>query len=378
MLTCCLGQVECKRAEPRDAQALVTDAPGMMMLAQAPDGTVGLVPAQQAAGSTLICPSGAEFSGAYRTMAPEMMQQAVQGGVRLMMPGLQNSQYFMLGGSAGAGGSYLIPGGGANSGMAFLPSGGASQHPGLVLPGGGSGAVMVQGANGASYLVPGNNAGAGNYFLQGGGSGQVIVAGQNGAQYLMTYPTGALVQPQASAFGGMGGDMNAAAAAAYGYVSSANPYGFQMPQAMYTYAKTEPSVTSLSAADSVLSEKTAPTAAAASYPLISPYTLGLVGGAGESQEDGSLRPTVLAPVSGENQSHVAPSAGQLGMTQRMGYYLLPSYQAQLPGLGASVLAGVPGDNAAQAALLAASPSLAYTRLSTPGALSHHGYHPYRR
>lgn len=49
-----------------------------------------------------------------------------------------------------------------------------------------------------------------------------------------------------------------------------------------------------------------------------------------------------------------------------------------PGLGASVLAGVPGDNAAQAALLAASPSLAYTRLSTPGALSHHGYHPYRR
>ena len=40
------------------------------------------------------------------------------------------------------------------------------------------------------------------------------------------------------------------------------------------YAKTEPSVTSLSAADSVLSEKTAPTAAAASYPLISPYTLG--------------------------------------------------------------------------------------------------------
>lgn len=79
MLTCCLGQVECKRAEPRDAQALVTDAPGMMMLAQAPDGTVGLVPAQQAAGSTLICPSGAEFSGAYRTMAPEMMQQAVQG-----------------------------------------------------------------------------------------------------------------------------------------------------------------------------------------------------------------------------------------------------------------------------------------------------------
>src|SRR6218665_4153645 len=118
--------------------------------------------------------------------------------------------------------------------MAFLPSGGASQHPGLVLPGGGSGAVMVQGANGASYLVPGNNAGAGNYFLQGGGSGQVIVAGQNGAQYLMTYPTGALVQPQASAFGGMGGDMNAAAAAAYGYVSSANPYGFQMPQAMYS------------------------------------------------------------------------------------------------------------------------------------------------
>lgn len=42
------------------------------------------------------------------------------------------------------------------------------------------------------------------------------------------------------------------------------------------YAKTEPSgaVTSLSAADSVLSEKTAPTAAAASYPIISPYTLG--------------------------------------------------------------------------------------------------------
>lgn len=79
MLTGCLGQVECKRAEPRDAQALLTEAPGMMMLAQAPDGTVGLVPAQQAAGSTLICPPGAELGGAYRTLAPEMMQSAVQG-----------------------------------------------------------------------------------------------------------------------------------------------------------------------------------------------------------------------------------------------------------------------------------------------------------
>lgn len=79
MLTGCLGQVECKRAEPRDAQALVTDAPGMMMLAQAPDGTVGLVPAQTAAGSTLFCPPGAELAGAYRTMAPEMMQPSMQG-----------------------------------------------------------------------------------------------------------------------------------------------------------------------------------------------------------------------------------------------------------------------------------------------------------
>lgn len=141
------------------------------------------------------------------------------------------------GGGAGAGGSYLIPGANTNAGMTFLSSGGASQHPGLVLPGAGSNAVMVQGPGGASYLVPGNSAGAGNYFLQGSGSGGVLVAGANGtgAQYLMTYPTGAMIQPQASAYGGMGGDMNAAAAAAaYGYGSSANPYGFQLPQAMYS------------------------------------------------------------------------------------------------------------------------------------------------
>lgn len=56
-----------------------------------------------------------------------------------------------------------------------------------------------------------------------------------------------------------------------------------------------------------------------------------MGGAGESQEDGSLRSAVLASVSGESQASMTPASGQLAMTPRMGYYFLPGYQAQLPG-----------------------------------------------
>ncbi|ESN97328.1 hypothetical protein HELRODRAFT_193264 [Helobdella robusta] len=388
---------------------------GLMMLAQGPDGVIGLVPAAtqhpglvyNSAGG-LVTPT--ELASAYRGLIPGHANMASVGmpsevglpgsaglsGLKYISQPVGSQQYIMLGGASpspatgtlGGAGGYIVQGGSAGGAGGLLVHGGAGAGVngvgGLVMAGaapGQTGGVLVAAPGGGSYFVHCNsslpavaNGGSGGYILTGGagtGGGILVQGGAGGQQYLMQYPGGgaSLVQAanQAYDFGG----------------------GVGLQQAIHSNKISAFSKNSGQLSDG---EKSSNIIAAPSYSVINPYTgaaIGIVGGASSAsvQDSQQLDEPPLRLTSSNQQDSSTPSTSTAQATPKVGYYIVPS-AGMVGGAGGVGLSGYTGTQYGspifaatdpnQATIIAAPSLTPYGRVASNHASIAQGYHPYRR
>jgi RNA-binding protein Musashi len=352
-------QVECKRAEPKDASArLLTDsASAAMVLAQAPDGTVALVPAHAlntaASGQNIysqtasVCPTDL---ASYRAAMSQELSSVMQPGMRFMPNAPSSVQhgpsYIMMGAGGspfGAGGYVLVnsPAAAAGGGNMLMPP----------VPAGSTGV----------FFPPRGGLATNNMLFQGvpgPGSGFVLSAGPSGSlmpsavpQYYMGYTQ----MPSSS-------ELSAT------YATNGPSFGVQMPSAaaaaaVYAVGKPEQSTGLLPAASDTDMSSSLGT------QLATPYTFGLV----EAADDSCVRPSTTNACDTASARLSAPASS-------LGYYFIPGYQPQITGSYTAA-----GGNAIYASSVAGDQTAAYLaqssvfgRLASATNTTGHSYHPYRR